>query len=59
MVREITRQPAIASYIAEESVPGPAVNSDADIIDFCRQRGRSCLHPLRHNSYIIQPNAEH
>jgi choline dehydrogenase len=45
MVREITRQPAIAPYVAEESVPGHAVNSDADIIDFCRQRGRSCLHP--------------
>jgi choline dehydrogenase len=45
MVREITRQPAMASYVEEELMPGRNVQSDADIVEFCRERGRSCLHP--------------
>jgi choline dehydrogenase len=45
MVREITRQPAMASYVDEELMPGRTVQSDAEIVGFCRERGRSCLHP--------------
>ncbi len=45
IVRNIMRQPAIAHYVEEELTPGRACEADADILAFCRDRGRSCLHP--------------
>lgn len=46
MVRGIMAMPALAPYLAAEAQPGPACVSEADIIDFIRRRGRTCMHPV-------------
>lgn len=43
-VRHIAAQPAFAGLIAEELRPGPAVQSDADLIDDFRQRSGTVYH---------------
>ena len=44
--RKMTEQPALAPYIAEEIIPGPRVQSDAEFADNIRQNGISNLHPV-------------
>ena len=44
-VRKIAAQPAIAEIIAEEVLPGPSVQSDADLIDDFRRRSGTVYHP--------------
>ena len=44
-LRHIAAQPALASLIAEELRPGPAVQSDADLIADFRQRSGTVYHP--------------
>jgi choline dehydrogenase len=44
-VRTIAAQPAIAELIAEEVLPGPSVQSDADLIDDFRRRSGTVYHP--------------
>ena len=44
-VRTIAAQPAIAEVIAEEVLPGPSVQSDADLIDDFRRRSGTVYHP--------------
>jgi choline dehydrogenase len=39
------RQPALARYIVEELVPGPKVATDADLLEFARQKGTTVFHP--------------
>jgi choline dehydrogenase len=46
LARNIIRQPALAPYVAEELVPGPAVESDADFEAAIRRYGISNLHPV-------------
>ena len=46
LAREICRQPAMAPYVAEEIIPGPAVNSDAEFEAHIRQNALSNLHPV-------------
>jgi choline dehydrogenase len=46
LAREFTRQPALAPYVAEEIVPGPSVNSDAEFEANIRQTASSNLHPV-------------
>jgi choline dehydrogenase len=46
MVRKIAQQPALAPYIAEEVLPGPGVNTDAEFEDAIRKYGVSNLHPV-------------
>ena len=46
LVRKLAEQPALAPYIAEEVVPGPAVRSDEQIVEDVRKRGVSNLHPV-------------
>ncbi len=43
-VREIAAAPPIADVIAEELLPGPAVQSDAEIVDFIRNTGATTFH---------------
>lgn len=43
-VRKIAAQPAIASLIAEELRPGPAIQSDAELINDFRQRSGTVYH---------------
>jgi choline dehydrogenase len=44
IIRRVMSMPAMAPYVSEEITPGPRVASDAELIEFCRQRGRSTLH---------------
>ncbi|HEY1258985.1 MAG TPA: GMC family oxidoreductase N-terminal domain-containing protein [Stellaceae bacterium] len=44
--RKIAAQPALKPYVVEEVVPGPAVETDAQMIEEIRVRGVSNLHPV-------------
>jgi choline dehydrogenase len=44
--RKITEQPALAPYVAEEIVPGPSVNTDAEFEANIRRTAISNLHPV-------------
>lgn len=46
LARKFTQQPALAPYVAEELLPGPAVNSDAEFEANIRQTASSNLHPV-------------
>ena len=46
LARNISRQPALAPYVAEELVPGAAVDSDAEFEGAIRRYGISNLHPV-------------
>ena len=45
LLRRVMGQPALARYIEEEIVPGPACASDADLLEFARQKGTTVFHP--------------
>ena len=45
-VRKIAAQPAIAGIIEAEVLPGPSVQSDADLIDDFRRRSGTVYHPV-------------
>ena len=45
LMRRVMGQPAIARYIDEELMPGPKVQSDADYLEFARQKGTTVFHP--------------
>lgn len=44
IIKRIMDMAPLKPYIAEEILPGPKVQTDDDIIAFCRQRGRSNHH---------------
>jgi choline dehydrogenase len=46
MARGFTRQPSLAPYVAEEIVPGPSVQTDAEFEDAIRRNALSNLHPV-------------
>ncbi len=46
LARKIVRQPALASYVAEEITPGPGVKTDCDFEASIRASGISNLHPV-------------
>jgi choline dehydrogenase len=46
MVRAFTEQPSLAPYVAEEIVPGPRVNTDAEFEASIRLNALSNLHPV-------------
>jgi choline dehydrogenase len=43
--RRLAATPAVAPYVREEYKPGPAVGSDAEILDWCRGNGATIFHP--------------
>jgi choline dehydrogenase-like flavoprotein len=45
-VRRLAAQPALARFIAEEKTPGPAVQTDDQIVDVFRTRGQSGYHAM-------------
>jgi choline dehydrogenase len=45
LLRQIMRAPAMQSFVKAEREPGPGVESDADILAYCRQAGSSLYHP--------------
>jgi choline dehydrogenase len=46
MVREIFAQAAITPYSVRESLPGPDVQSDDELLGFARQYGTTIYHPV-------------
>jgi choline dehydrogenase len=44
--RKIAAQPALRPFVGEEVVPGPEVQSEAEMIEEIRVRGVSNLHPV-------------
>jgi choline dehydrogenase len=46
LARAFTRQPALAPYVAEEIVPGPDTNTDAEFASSIRRTASSNLHPV-------------
>jgi choline dehydrogenase len=45
LLRRVMRQGAMTRYIVEELMPGPKVVSDADLLEFARQKGTTVFHP--------------
>lgn len=46
LIRRIMGQPAINRYVAEERLPGPACQSDADFLAYARETGTTIFHPV-------------
>jgi len=46
LARKISRQPALAPFVAEELLPGPAVETDAEFEAAIRSHALSNLHPV-------------
>jgi choline dehydrogenase len=46
LARKIAEQPALKPYVAEEVVPGTAIQSEDQMIEDIRNRGVSNLHPV-------------
>jgi choline dehydrogenase len=46
LARKFTQQPALAPYVAEELLPGPQVNTDAEFEENIRVTANSNLHPV-------------
>ncbi|MEO0551313.1 MAG: choline dehydrogenase [Pseudomonadota bacterium] len=46
MVRDICRQAGMADFTGPEIIPGPKVQSDADIDAFIREKGETIYHPV-------------
>lgn len=44
--RKIAATPPMSAFVDHELAPGPHVQSDEDLIDYCRASGLSLLHPV-------------
>jgi choline dehydrogenase len=45
ILRRILGAPALKPYALEELDPGPKVSTDAELLQYCRQRGSTIYHP--------------
>jgi choline dehydrogenase len=45
ILRRILTAPAMKPFVVEEVDPGTKVQTDAEILDFCRERGSTIYHP--------------
>jgi len=45
-MRRLYAAPSLARYVAHESWPGAAVESDAQIVEFARTTGSTVYHPV-------------
>ena len=45
LIRRIAAAPPLRDYIESEYRPGPAVLSDADLLEYCRETGVTVFHP--------------
>jgi len=43
-VRQLFAAPSLAKYVAREKVPGPEVQSEAELLDYARQNGGTVYH---------------
>jgi choline dehydrogenase len=55
--RRILLTPPLAQYVAEEFLPGPAVRSDAALLEHARMRGGTVFHPTSTCKMGIDPMA--
>jgi choline dehydrogenase len=46
MARKIAAHPALRPYFLEETRPGPAIESDDDILEYARANGQTSYHPV-------------
>ncbi|MGH6895721.1 MAG: GMC family oxidoreductase [Geminicoccaceae bacterium] len=46
LAREIMAQPAFRPYLRAERLPGPEVRSDAEVLAYARQHGKTDYHPV-------------
>jgi choline dehydrogenase-like flavoprotein len=46
LAREIMAQPAFRPYLRAERLPGPDVRSDAEVLAYARQHGKTDYHPV-------------
>ncbi|HEX6114367.1 MAG TPA: GMC oxidoreductase, partial [Geminicoccaceae bacterium] len=46
LAREIMAQPAFRRYLRAERLPGPAVQSDAEVLAYARRHGKTDYHPV-------------
>lgn len=44
--RQLFKQPALAKYVDAETVPGPDVQTDDELLDFARRTGSTVYHPI-------------
>lgn len=44
--RRLMQTPELSHFFDGETLPGPSVVSDADLLDYARQVGVSCYHPM-------------
>ena len=44
--RAIAASPAMRPFVKREVKPGPALNSDANLLEFCRNHGATIFHPV-------------
>jgi choline dehydrogenase len=45
-MRQIMETRPLADYVESEYAPGPAVASDADMLEFLRNKGATSFHPV-------------
>jgi choline dehydrogenase len=45
ILRRILQAPALSSFVVEEVDPGAKISTDAELLNFCRQRGTTVYHP--------------
>ncbi|MDJ0921279.1 MAG: choline dehydrogenase [Henriciella sp.] len=57
MMREICQQDGMADFTGEELMPGPDVQSDAEIDAFIREKGETIYHPVGTVAMGIQDEA--
>ena len=46
IARQVGAAPALAKYATEELYPGPAVQTDDEMLEFCRRTGGTVFHPV-------------
>ncbi len=46
VLRKVLNAPAMQPFVAEEIYPGPKVNTDDDLLKFCRDTGSTVYHPV-------------
>jgi choline dehydrogenase len=57
LCRQLLATPHLARFTEAESLPGPAVQSDADLLDFARRRGGTVYHPTSTCKMGVDPLA--
>jgi choline dehydrogenase len=57
LAREIMAQPAFRAFLRAERLPGPEVKSDAEVMAYARQHGKTDYHPVGSCKMGIDPMA--